>query len=528
MTQCSKCGKENKDAAKFCTGCGTRLGRSCPLCGAAVPPEAKFCTECGASLAGAASASEQTPKPDELASIPLAPLALGLPECKIDILEVSAEGHDDDGDIRVEVKYEITNDTDEDWEYLDVRVQLLSAAGQVVEETRDTQEQTISAGDTAEFEAGFWGVQASLLGPNLDKAHILISVTACGLRQQKLDGPSSISAASFEPAAIKPATVGDVLQVVSGSLWKTDPDDDQDCRVEVRVLVQNLTANHLPLVKLQVEITDKAGREVADAGGSDEVRPGSIGVLNGSGYGKDEKLAGAKTELALLVHYPLAAGNAQAQGMELTKPEEDDYTDNGDAVAHLHQVSSAMIDHLVGMKEIKNMPLHTSSTQSFYASMDWFDVAEQPDGFDDLPDEFQQAHALWEADPEGNQADIVEMLAPFVKAWFIPANISNWDALFVDSDEEGFFEIPAREVNVAGIDFSHFPIPTCKAEAKFKVPVTHDFASIDLDAWQDENDRFTSAVSFYWDIPRTDDTEQLDFTHGDNQGVECLVVTNEN
>jgi len=205
MTRCSKCGKDNKDTAKFCTGCGARLSRSCPQCGAAVPPEAKFCTECGSSLAGAASTAAPTPQPDELASIPLAPLALGLPECRVSINEVTAEGPDDDGDIRVEVKYEITNDTDEDWEYLDVRTQILSASGQVVEETRDQQEQTISAGDTAEFEAGFWGIQASLLGPNPDKAHVLISVTACGLSQQKLDGPSSIPAASFEPAKIKPS-----------------------------------------------------------------------------------------------------------------------------------------------------------------------------------------------------------------------------------------------------------------------------------------------------------------------------------
>jgi len=59
MTQCSKCGKENKDTAKFCTGCRTKLGRTCPQCGAGVPPEAKFCTECGTNLKNAAPATSQ-------------------------------------------------------------------------------------------------------------------------------------------------------------------------------------------------------------------------------------------------------------------------------------------------------------------------------------------------------------------------------------------------------------------------------------------------------------------------------------
>lgn len=314
MNKCNQCGFENKDTSKFCIQCGSKLGNKCPECGAEVPAGASFCMHCGAGLKGAAQKGDGA---QEVEQIDLFPIALGLPECKIEILVVSAEGPDTDGDIRVEVKYEITNDTDEDWEYLDVRVQLLNAAGQVVEETRDTQEQTISAGDTAEFEAGFWGIQANLLGPNPDKAHVLISITACGLSQQILDGPSTIPAASFEPATIKPAKVGDVLQVVSGSLWKTAPDDDQDSRVEARVLVQNLTANHLPLVKLQAEITDKAGREVADAGGSDEVRPGSICVLNGSGYGKDKKLAGAKTDLSIHAYCPVATGLAQTQGFSV-------------------------------------------------------------------------------------------------------------------------------------------------------------------------------------------------------------------
>jgi len=64
----------------------------------------------------------------------------------------------------------------------------------------------------------------------------------------------------------------------------------------------------------------------------------------------------------------------------------------------------------------------------------------------------------------------------------------------------------------------------CKAEADFDVPVTRAFKSADLDKWQDDNGHFADAVIFYWNLPRDDETEDLDFTNGDNQDVECIAV----
>lgn len=50
MTKCGQCGKNNKETAKFCTGCGAKLRRFCPQCGAAASADARFCMACGASL----------------------------------------------------------------------------------------------------------------------------------------------------------------------------------------------------------------------------------------------------------------------------------------------------------------------------------------------------------------------------------------------------------------------------------------------------------------------------------------------
>jgi len=48
--QCPKCQHKNREGAKFCEECGTKLPSICPKCGSEVRPQARFCDECGASL----------------------------------------------------------------------------------------------------------------------------------------------------------------------------------------------------------------------------------------------------------------------------------------------------------------------------------------------------------------------------------------------------------------------------------------------------------------------------------------------
>ena len=51
---CFKCGKVNPDDAKFCEGCGGKLGELpreyCKKCGTINHPNLKFCGECGNKL----------------------------------------------------------------------------------------------------------------------------------------------------------------------------------------------------------------------------------------------------------------------------------------------------------------------------------------------------------------------------------------------------------------------------------------------------------------------------------------------
>ena len=55
--QCSKCGSDNREAARFCMECGSPLSVKCPNCGNWSLPGAKFCDECSTALLDAAGAS---------------------------------------------------------------------------------------------------------------------------------------------------------------------------------------------------------------------------------------------------------------------------------------------------------------------------------------------------------------------------------------------------------------------------------------------------------------------------------------
>ena len=48
--ECSKCGFENPDQAKFCIECGTPFKFQCPNCGAETSANGKFCMACGFEL----------------------------------------------------------------------------------------------------------------------------------------------------------------------------------------------------------------------------------------------------------------------------------------------------------------------------------------------------------------------------------------------------------------------------------------------------------------------------------------------
>ncbi len=51
--RCERCGKDNRDDARFCRACGVAFETACRSCGANLPVDAAFCDRCGAPARGA-------------------------------------------------------------------------------------------------------------------------------------------------------------------------------------------------------------------------------------------------------------------------------------------------------------------------------------------------------------------------------------------------------------------------------------------------------------------------------------------
>jgi ribosomal protein L40E len=49
--KCQKCQTDNKEEAKFCRKCGSKLLKICPQCGSENLPEDNFCDQCGNNFA---------------------------------------------------------------------------------------------------------------------------------------------------------------------------------------------------------------------------------------------------------------------------------------------------------------------------------------------------------------------------------------------------------------------------------------------------------------------------------------------
>jgi len=275
----------------------------------------------GGKRAAKAKAKKRPKARPEPKMIELAPSPLGLGTCDLSIDDVTAET-DSDGDVSLNVKYTVTNNTSEDWEYLAVRAQVLRGDGVPLEETRDTQEQTIAAGESNGFEA-YLRFNAKTLGGTSRTATILMSATACGAVIEPLD-QFDVPTQPFEMVELKPVQLGDQLRLISGSLLKREPDSDGDVSVEVRALVQSLTAQHLLAVTLLAKISDKAMREITDATVTEEVRAGEVCVLSGSGYTKDKRLKDAKVALSIRAYYPLATGHCQHGDVEVPEASEEE------------------------------------------------------------------------------------------------------------------------------------------------------------------------------------------------------------
>src|SRR5947207_1163027 len=69
--RCPQCGHDNKEKAKFCNECGSRLEVICAACATPNPLGSKFCSGCGSPLTG----QSRVPSPESRVPPPSSPLS---------------------------------------------------------------------------------------------------------------------------------------------------------------------------------------------------------------------------------------------------------------------------------------------------------------------------------------------------------------------------------------------------------------------------------------------------------------------
>jgi hypothetical protein len=285
---CTSCGGKLKEAQKFCGGCGSKVQATVPKPGAGSDPV-----------------------------VMIAPLMLELPTMPIEIGSVKIEGPDGDGNFSMIASCKFTNNSKEDWDFLEIRAHLINSDGIVLQESTDTPEELIEASGLYEHEVRFWNVPAAHLG-EAEKATVVLSAISSKKHSHEFQDVPIPSTANEINDLAPPCLVGSSLYFTSGSIWKTKPDDDKESRVELNLLLQNTSNTALSKVRLTAEILDKQGKSLTDIGNDKEMRSGELMLLS-SGYNnvKDKKLHGAKVKLSVQSYCPVAAAVVRKTGAEV-------------------------------------------------------------------------------------------------------------------------------------------------------------------------------------------------------------------
>ncbi len=243
-------------------------------------------------------------------------LCMNLPDIPVEIRGLHAEGPTQEGEYDIVVKARVKNEGQKDWELVEVRVQLLNADFTFISEEHTNFEETVGPGEWYDLQTNFWGVHAESLGDEPTRAHVLITVVACEMVQADL-GVHKVPEHPHQLIALKPTQLGKSLQMLNGSITRSEPYEDLDCLIEFNTLVQNLTSHRFPEVRLDARLRDKHGRELEDIGCVAQVDPGSIVAIGYLGYVKANKLKAAEVSCTIRAFLPVGAGLGQSQGMKV-------------------------------------------------------------------------------------------------------------------------------------------------------------------------------------------------------------------
>ena len=236
----------------------------------------------------------------------------------VDILSVTADLPDTDGQICPTINFKVTNKSSVAYDFVDIDALIINGLGQVVHHYKDNYSGgPINPGDSEEMEIGGFNLFTPMFDVSLETVKVLIKATASRAVRERIEmvaAPNEI----FKIVPVPSTTFLDVMQV-SGGIWVEEiPSWFKGCRIQLKFVVQNKTSLNLQRFEYQCKIVDKSGKTVDSCDGYNDVAADAIASVEGYMELKDrKKLTGASLSVDLSLLVPVAEGTASYEGLSV-------------------------------------------------------------------------------------------------------------------------------------------------------------------------------------------------------------------
>ena len=218
----------------------------------------------------------------------------------ISVIESTIGKPDDDGDISIDLKLSLSSYADDDVELVVSKLVVLTASGFPLLEREDEQDVLISKGSSEEISLyGGYFKESQIAGSTASDTQVLVQLTPCACKFIALPKIDIESVGALSGIAEAVSLLPNV-NLKGVAIYAPQPDDDGDCRLEIKGLIVNESELALHKVVVSISIADKNGREIDSTEWSEKVAPFSTVCIDTSMWGvKASRLVGSSARVSI-------------------------------------------------------------------------------------------------------------------------------------------------------------------------------------------------------------------------------------
>lgn len=248
----------------------------------------------------------------------------GLSKGKLTISSVSFSGGkpDRDGDIHCKIEFEAKNASDVAINYVAIDAIIINTAGNILGSTEQKDCTNIMPGESERFNVWLYYNQ-KLACSDIENVRAIIACRAYYPMVRSL-GTFALSSAPCVSQPIPVASMDKNLHILAGDLYHSEPDSDNESKVTLKILFQNISQEAYEKIDLTVTVNDKKNGELSEDSVSKSLSAGALSCFEvNSCYVSAKKLKGASVVVSVRIHKIGADGVAISEGMTLAEPESD-------------------------------------------------------------------------------------------------------------------------------------------------------------------------------------------------------------